>query len=77
MEEFINTACMSLDNDLKALVTDRKVNVNDAVQLQLLRIMRGNPNNVKATDSTSVTGWSADGVSWLPSEPGTFPSETL
>lgn len=74
MEEFINSAVLSLDNDLKVLVSDRKANVNDAVQLQILRILRGKPFNVDVNLPAIVTsGWTPDGITWLPSETGTGP----
>lgn len=71
MEELIKAGLFSLDNDLGTLVKDRKANFNDCVQLQLLRILRGKPFNVELNGpKTTLEGWSADGIKWIPNQPG-------
>ena len=65
---------MSLDGDISALLKDSRINTSEAMQLQMLRIMRGRPFKIElnAEPQTSVQGWSPDGVTWYPSEPGSF-----
>lgn len=71
MESLIKAGLYSLDNDLQALVTDRKAVFTDCVQLQLLRILRGKPFNVDLNGpKTTLEGWSADGIKWIPNQPG-------
>jgi hypothetical protein len=55
------------DNDLKHLVEVNKVTVEAAIQLQILRILRGKQLQVV---ETPIEGWSADGKTWLPHQPG-------
>jgi hypothetical protein len=66
---FINVAIRSLDNDLAELVKERKITTMEAISVQHLRLMRGRHLPVV---ETPVEGWSADGKTWLPGEPGTF-----
>lgn len=76
-DEFRVSALLSLDNDLKTLVTDNKVGIMDAVSLQMLRLMRGRPVQIQLDPpATASQGWSPDGVKWYPSEPGTFTEGT-
>ena len=57
----------SLDNDLADMLYNNRVSVQAAMDLQMLRLMRGRHFQV---NETSVQGWSADGVKWEPREPG-------
>lgn len=70
MDEFTKLVRSSLDNDLSALVGDAKISVDRAIALQMLRLLRGRA--IPITSNVSSGGWSADGVTWVPSEPGTF-----
>jgi hypothetical protein len=58
---------LSLDKDIGALFEQGRVNTMEAMQLQMLRLMRGRPHQVT---ETAVEGWSADGVKWEPKQPG-------
>lgn len=71
MDEFIRLAQLSLDPDLSALVGDRKLDIDRAMQLQMLRIMRGRPFQISLNAPQTPTGWPADGVKWFAQEPGT------
>jgi hypothetical protein len=59
---------LSLDKDIGALFEQGRINMMEAMTLQMLRLMRGRPHQVT---ETVVEGGSADGVKWFPSEPGT------
>lgn len=72
MDEFTKSAILSLDNDLGKLVSDAKISVDRAMNLQMLRLMRGRPQQITLNPCSTTEGWSPDGVKWYPSEPGTF-----
>ncbi len=67
---------LSLDNDIGALFEQGRINTQEAMTLQMLRIMRGRPFHVELNGPgcTSNGGWSPDGQNWYPSEPGTSTS---
>lgn len=60
----------SLDTDIGALFEQGRINTTEAMQLQILRIMRGRPFHVELNGpKTSTEGWT-DGKTWFPQEPG-------
>lgn len=65
---FISATYESLDKDLASMLAQSKANAVEVILLQQLRIMRGRPLPVV---EMTIEGWSADGKTWLPSEPGT------
>lgn len=65
---FRETVIKSLDKDLADMVYRGMSSASDAMALQMLRLMRGRPHQVV---ETTVQGWSPDGKTWYPSEPGT------
>lgn len=72
MRDFKELALPSLDKDLATLVSDNRVGVELAMQLQMLRLMRGRPFKMELNGpGESTMGWT-DGKTWFPSEPGTF-----
>lgn len=83
-KEFEDNAIRSLDNDLKTLVTDGKANLDSAIALQQLRILRGRPFKLELNPPSHTAGnWSPDGIKWQSDEPGnittgngTVPPET-
>lgn len=61
----------SLDTDIGALFEQGRINTIEALNLQMLRIMRGRPFKVELNGPGSTSeGWT-DGKTWHPSEPGT------
>lgn len=70
MDEFLKSALLSLDNDLASWVSDRKIGVQLAMELQVLRLMRGRPFQI-SLQPPQTAGWT-DGKNMYPSEPGTF-----
>jgi hypothetical protein len=69
--QFVDAVKLSLDKDLSDMLYNRLVSARDAMALQMLRLARGRAF-VITTVGTSVEGWTADGMQWFPSEPGTF-----
>lgn len=68
---FKDLIALSLDKDLADLLIGGRVNSNEVMQLQMLRILRGKPFNVELNGpKTSLEGWSADGIKWVPTQPG-------
>lgn len=64
---------LSLDNDILATFSEGRITPAEAMQLQILRIMRGRPFNIELNGPGDTSkGWSPDGVNWYPSQPGTF-----
>jgi len=72
-QQFLDVAIKSLDNDLADLLRHGRAGIEDLMQLQMLRLMRGRPHEVV---ETPMQGWTPDGKTWYPSEPGTFPKGT-
>lgn len=66
----------SLDNDLADMLYNNRVSVDRAMALQILRLLRGRAFFVTKT-GTVVEGWTADGMKWEPSEPGTYTKKDL
>lgn len=60
---------LSLDKDIAELFTQGRINTNEAMQLQELRIARGRAFFMTTT-ATGVEGWTPDGVKWYPTQPG-------
>lgn len=69
--QFVESLKLSLDKDLAEMLYTRHVSAVDAMSLQMLRLARGRGFTI-VEGKTSVEGWTADGVKWLPSEPGSF-----
>lgn len=65
----------SLDNDLSTMVCNGIVSARDAIALQMLRLTRGYTIPPQVHDTITTSGWSKDGITWYPSEPGTFTSQ--
>lgn len=77
IERFEHLVSLSLDNDLKEFAGPDLGHI--AMELQMLRIMRGRPFKIELNGPNDTSkGWSPDGgVTWLPSEPGTFTTSSL
>ena len=73
--KFTEQVAKSLDHDLAELMLNGFVPAADAMLLQMLRLERGRGVVVAPTVQTSVEGWSADGVKWIPAEPGATKGE--
>jgi hypothetical protein len=58
---------LSLDKDIGALFEQGRINTMEAMTLQQLRLLRGQPHQVT---KTTIEGWSADGVKWESKQPG-------
>lgn len=69
-ELFADKTKLSLDHDLKDVLTNKQASVSEVILLQVLRIMRGRPFHIDL-QPPQTSGWS-DGKNWFPSEPGTF-----
>lgn len=68
---FRETVQRSLDNDLKGFVG--VVPTEELILTQMLRIMRGRPFHIELNGpGDSSKGWTPDGQTWYPSQPGTF-----
>ena len=65
--DFKTMVNQSLDHDIGDLFMQGRINTMEAMQLQMLRLMRGRAHQV---NETVVEGWSADGVKWEPKQPG-------
>lgn len=59
----------SLDPDLRDLVAKNLATGAEAILAQELRILRGKPFHVDLQPQ-GEGGWSADGKTWLPKQPG-------
>jgi len=64
----------SLDNDLIEAQRLYDFRSDVLLLLQIVRLLRGKPLPVV---EMPVKGWSPDGKTWYPSEPGTFTSQEL
>lgn len=58
---------LALDKDIGDLFEQGRINTMEAMALQQLRLARGRAHVVT---ETAVEGWSADGVTWEPKQPG-------
>lgn len=64
---------LSLDTDIGSIYEQGRINTMEAMQLQMLRIMRGRPFHIELNPAskTSTLGWT-DGKTWFPLEPGNY-----
>lgn len=67
--DFKKMVASSLDNDIRDIYLAGRINTQEAMQLQKLRIARGRAFFMTTT-ATGVEGWTPDGVKWYPTQPG-------
>lgn len=67
---------LSLDKDLFDLLYYGDASAKEVMDLQMLRLARGRAMSIPLT-VTGLEGWSADGVNWVPSEPGTYKDKDM
>jgi hypothetical protein len=60
---------LSLDKDIAGLFKESRINTMEAMTLQLLRLAWGKAFVITSVGTTNE-GWTPDGVTWLPKQPG-------